>query len=196
MSDGRGGWRICAVTHGGLAASGAPGRDPAPATARLYLCPIKGERAEWAVAKATELGVSHVVPLVSRRLAVRFGGDARAKTLARWRRVAAEAAGQCRRTHDLVIEDPVGVGDVPGDVAVCDPSGSPRWEGVRAVAIGPEGGWASEDWAPDRRRLSLGPTVLRSETAAVVAASLIVFANADWGFSLGEGTMGKDEGTK
>lgn len=195
VSDGAGGWRICAVTTAGLTALDAAGRDPAPAETSLYLCPVKGERAEWAVGKATELGVARVVPLVSRRLAVRFAGDARAKTLARWRRVAAEAAGQCRRTHDLVVDEPVGVGDVPAHVAVCDPQGSPNWGGVRALAVGPEGGWASDDWAPDRRRLSLGPTVLRTETAAVVAAALVVFANADWGFSLDDGAMGKDEGT-
>lgn len=196
VSDGRGSWRICAVTSGGLAPLEAAGRDPAPAATALYLSPVKGDRAEWAIAKATELGIATVVPLLARRVAVRFTGEARAKTLARWRRVAAEAAGQCRRTHDLVVAEPVAPRDAPVEVAVCDPEGSARWSDVRAVAVGPEGGWASGEWDDARRRLSLGPTVLRAETAAVAAATLVAFAAGDWGFTLGPRAMGKDEGTR
>ena len=144
--------------------------------------------------KATELGVARVVPLVSRRLAVRFAGDARAKTLARWRRVADEAAGQCRAPMTWSSTSPWASATCRR-TSRCATRGPPRWGGVRALAVGPEGGWASDDWAPDRRRLGLGPTVLRTETAAVVAAALVVFANADWGFSLDDGAMGKDEGT-
>jgi 16S rRNA (uracil1498-N3)-methyltransferase len=195
VTDGRGAWRLCTVAESGLTPAGEVGHDPVPAATDLYLSPVKGERAEWALAKAVELGVARVVPLVARRGVVRLSGQSGAKVLARWRRVAAEAAGQCRRTFDLVVADPVAVADVPAGVAVADASGSPRWGGVTAVAIGPEGGWAESEWGSERRRLSLGPTVLRAETAAVVAAALVAFSAGAWGFSLSGAPMGKDEGT-
>ncbi|MDE3065444.1 MAG: 16S rRNA (uracil(1498)-N(3))-methyltransferase [Acidobacteriota bacterium] len=196
VTDGRGSWRLCAVAPDGLVALGDVGTDPAPAPTALYLSPVAGDRAEWALAKATELGVARVVPLLARRAAPRFSGAARAKTLARWRRVAAEAAGQCRRTHELVVDEPVGVGEVPAGVCVADVGGSSEWSGVRAVAVGPEGGWEPDEWGAERRRLSLGPSVLRAETAGVVAAALIAFSNASWGFSVSGGAMGKDEATR
>jgi len=69
-------------------------------------------------------------------------------------------------------------------VAVCDFDGDGDWSGVSSVAIGPEGGWAPSEW-DGHRRLSLGPTVLRAETAGVVAASLLAFDAGDWGFTAG-----------
>lgn len=187
VTDGAGTWAFARVTAAGLERASDVEVDPAPAATALYLSPLQGERAEWAIAKATEVGVARVVPLLSARLVARFRGEARAKTLARWRRVALEAAGQCRRTHDLVLGEPVAVADVPADVAVADFDGAADWRGVRAVAIGPEGGWAPGEWATPRRRVSLGPQVLRAETAAVVAASLVAFASGGWGFTLDEG---------
>jgi 16S rRNA (uracil1498-N3)-methyltransferase len=159
--------------------------DPAAPETTLYLAPLKGERGEWAVAKATEVGVSTIVPLVSQRLAHKFRGEARDKVLGRWRRIAEETCGQCRRTYDLVITEPVTPEGVPADAAIADFSGSGDWSGLRAVCVGPEGGWAPGEWDDSRRRVSLGPTVLRGETAAVVAAALLTFTSGSWGFTLG-----------
>jgi RsmE family RNA methyltransferase len=111
----------------------------------------------------------------------------REKTLARWRRVAREAAGQCRRTYDLLVEDPLGVADVPTDVAVAEIGASGDWRGVTDVAVGPEGGWAEGEWESSRRRVGLGPTVLRAETAGVVAAALLAFPAGGWGLTLDGG---------
>ncbi len=193
VTNGQGSWRICAVGASALTPLSGVGNDPAQPDTALYLSVVKSDRAEWALAKATELGVARVVPLIARHNAARFSGDARTRTLARWRRVAADAAGQCRRTHDLTVGEPVATADVPHDVCVADVAGSPEWSGVRAVAIGPEGGWDPDEWDRDRRRLSLGPTVLRAETAAVVAAALMSFGAGGWGFSLPGTAMGKDE---
>jgi 16S rRNA (uracil1498-N3)-methyltransferase len=148
---------------------------------------LKGDHAQWAVAKATEVGVSRVVPLLTTRSVVKFTGDLREKTLARWRRVAREAAGQCRRTYDLIVEDPLRVDDVPQDVAVAEIGASGDWRGVRHVAVGPEGGWAEGEWESSRRRVGLGPTVLRAETAGVVAAALLAFPAGGWGLTLDGG---------
>ena len=193
LSDGAGRWRFATVQANGLDVARETYADPPPPPTTLYLSPLKGDRGEWALAKATEVGVATVVPLVSARLAQRFRGEARDKVLQRWRRIAEETCAQCRRTHDLVLAAPVAPSEVPADVAVADFSGSGDWRGVSAVAVGPEGGWAPEEWDASRRRLSLGPTVLRGETAAVLAAALVTFTNDSWGFTLGAAAMGNDE---
>lgn len=184
VTDGRGSWALCQVSEVGLARVSDVGHDPVAPDTTLYLTPLKGERGEWAVAKATEVGVGRIVPLVSARMVVKFKGDAREKTLSRWRRIANEAAAQCRRTYDVVIGEPVKVADVPSAAAVADLAGSGDWSGVHSVAIGPEGGWTSDEWDEERRRVALGPTVLRAETAAIVAASLMTFSAGGWGFTI------------
>lgn len=184
VTDGHGAWSLCEVGDVGLTRVTPTHLDPATPETVLYLAPLKGDRSEWAVAKATELGVSRIVPLVTRRLVVKFKGDTRDRIVTRWRRIAREACGQCRRTYEIVVDEPVHVGDVPSNVAVADFAGSPDWSGVRAVAIGPEGGWDPEEWDPGRLRVGLGPTVLRAETAGVVAASLLAFGAGGWGFTL------------
>ena len=183
VTDGAGSWSLCEVGAVGLHRVTSVHVDESSPETTLYLAPLKGDRSEWVVAKATELGVSRVVPLISERLVVKFKGDVRAKIVARWRRIAAEANGQCRRTYDVLVDEPVHVRDVPLNVAVADFDGDPDWNGVRAVAIGPEGGWAPDEWN-DCHRVALGPTVLRAETAGVVAASLLAFGAGGWGFTL------------
>lgn len=185
VTDGRGSWSICQVRDEAIDRVSDVHLDPVPPDTALYVVPLKGDHSERVVAKATELGVSRIVPLLSQHLAVKFKGEVRDKTLSRWRRIGAEACGQSRRTYDLVIDDPVPVSDVPVNVAVADFNGDADWTGVSSIAIGPEGGWADEEWGPAYRRLSLGPTVLRAETAAVVAASLMSFGSGDWGFTMG-----------
>ena len=184
VTNGRGSWSLCEVGDVGLHRVSPVHADPTTIETTLYLAPLKGDRSEWAVAKATEVGVSRIVPLVSERLVVKFKGEVRDKIVARWRRIAAETAGQCRRTFDLVVDDPVRVGDVPVNVAVADFDGDPDWRGVTAVAIGPEGGWALGEWTDERRRVVLGPTVLRGETAGVLAAALLAFGAGGWGFTI------------
>ncbi|MDE3107934.1 MAG: 16S rRNA (uracil(1498)-N(3))-methyltransferase [Acidobacteriota bacterium] len=184
VTDGVGRWAFAGVNAGAILRSSDVGLDEPLADTVLYLAPLKGDRSEWAIAKITELGVARVVPLLSERLATRFKGETRDKILNRWRRVSDEAAAQSRRTYDLLIDAPVSVADVPVHVAVCDFDGDGDWSGVRAVAIGPEGGFAPGEWSDDRRRLGLGPSVLRGETAAVVAGALLAFGTGKWGFSL------------
>jgi 16S rRNA (uracil1498-N3)-methyltransferase len=184
LTNGRGAWSIGVVTATGLDLVSDVHVDERGPETTLYLAPLKGDRSEWAVAKATELGVARIVPLLSERVIVKMKGDTSARVVARWRRIAAESCGQSRRTFDLVVDEPVSVGDVASDVAIADFNGSPRWRDVRAVAIGPEGGWAPGEWGADRTRVSLGPSVLRAETAGVAAATVLALANGSWGFTL------------
>jgi 16S rRNA (uracil1498-N3)-methyltransferase len=184
VTNGSGTWAFARVTPSGLELASDVHQDPALPETTIYVTPLKGDRSEWAVAKATELGISRIVPLIADRMVVKFKGDAREKTLARWRRIAAEACGQSRRTYDVVIDEPVKVADVPASVAVADFGGSGEWGALSGVAVGPEGGWASDEWDATRRRVGLGHSVLRAETAGVVAASLLAFQAGGWGFTL------------
>ena len=180
VTNGAGDWSIALVGDVGLERVSDVSSDPRPEPVTLYLAPVKGDRGEWGIAKATELGVTRVVPLVCARLEIKFKGDFATKTLSRWRRIAKESAGQCRRTYDVVIDEPVRVADVAPEVAVADIGGTAPWAPVRAVAIGPEGGWAPGEWDDERVRVGLGSTVLRAETAAVAAATLMVAARDGW----------------
>ena len=184
VTDGSGSWALAQVSDQGVSRVTPVHVDPTSPATTLYLAPLKGDRSEWAVTKATELGVARIVPLISQHLVVKFKLDARAKIVSRWRRIAAEACGQSRRTYDVVVDEPVHVREVPDDVAIADFGGGGDWSGVRAVAIGPEGGWSPDEWTGTHRRLALGPTVLRAETAAVVAGALLAFGAGNWAFSL------------
>jgi 16S rRNA (uracil1498-N3)-methyltransferase len=184
VTDGHGSWVMGAVDGDGITRVSAVRLDPEPPATTLYLSPLKGDHGDWAIVKATEVGVSRIVPLLSERAVVKMSGESREKVLARWRRLVGEAANQCRRTYDVTIDDPVAVAQVPADVAVCDFDGSGDWHGVSSVAVGPEGGWAPHEWDDGRRRVGLGPTVLRAETAGVLGAALLAFQAGGWGFTL------------
>jgi len=184
VTNGRGSWALARVQPSGLVRESDVHLDPAPHETTIYLTPLKGDRSEWAVAKATEVGITRVVPLIAERMVVKFKGEAREKILSRWQRVAREAASQSRRTYDVIIGEPVKVVDVPAAVAVADFAGSGNWGDLQSVAVGPEGGWASDEWDSSRRRVELGPSVLRGETAGIIAAALLAFQAGGWGFTL------------
>jgi 16S rRNA (uracil1498-N3)-methyltransferase len=194
LTDGRGAWRFAAVGDRDVIPVSEVQHDPAPPPRTIYMAPIKGERAEWAVAKATELGVTRLVPLVSRHVSVKFSGEARDKALQRWQRIALETAGQCRRTHDLVIASPVTPADVPTDVAIAMPGAGGSLVGISAVAIGPEGGFAEDEWSADHPRVGLGETVLRAETAVLAACVGLVSQGPGWAVLASDGGFSKDGG--
>lgn len=155
---------------------------------------LKNDKFEWVVQKATELGVSRVVPVQMAHCVVKLNDARRKDRCARWQKIAAEAAKQCGRNDIPQIGDVVSFeglvrdyGDKPflipyeretrplrdvcasvqtGDVVIC---------------IGPEGGFAPEEIALAEARLaacatvSLGPRILRAETAALAALSIIMY---------------------
>jgi 16S rRNA (uracil1498-N3)-methyltransferase len=137
---------------------------------------VKGQRPEWAVQKLTEIGVDRIVPLVSARSVVRWPAGEAGTQVARLRRVAREASMQSRRvwlpTVDVVTPF-VAMAAEPG-AAVAHPGGGPPSLANPVVLIGPEGGWdEAEVAAAGRVLVGLGPSVLRTETAAVVAGTLL-----------------------
>ena len=171
---------MCRFAAGGrLVAEGTVGSCDRPVPALcVAFAPVKGDRTEWAVQKLTELGVDRIAVLRSTRSVVHWEGDRRHRALDRLRRVAREAAAQSRRARlpevlDAGDADALAAALAPVPLALADPSGPPPPPSVRAVAVGPEGGWSDEERAGAGLLVSLGPAVLRAETAAVSAAALL-----------------------
>lgn len=143
------------------------------------------ERMDWLVEKATELGAASIQPLIAQRSVVRLSQERGAKRQAHWQGVAIAACEQCGRNRVPPVHEPVELaawlraGHVPSTrwVLSLDPdasepapdTGTDPW----TVLSGPEGGLAPEEEAAARaagfRPLSLGPRVLRAETAPLVA---------------------------
>jgi 16S rRNA (uracil1498-N3)-methyltransferase len=181
LTDGAGRWRLATVVAEAdfrLEVSSevhVDGERRSPIT--IATAVPKGDRLDWLVQKVTELGVDRLVLLDCERSVVRWKGERAAKQLVRCRRVADDALRQSRRVWRLEIEGPVPAADVLGGYAVAEPGGRELSAGDRAVAIGPEGGWADAEIAATADRVGLGDTILRTETAAVAAAALCVTFN-------------------
>ena len=160
----------------------------------LLLAVFKYDHMEWAVEKATELGVGRITPVLARRTEKHLALAA-TKRVERWRRIALEASKQSRRTTVPEIADPVGLKQAlereqsPTRIllseteqgttlaAVLTKAKTSTQESDTALAIGPEGGWTSEEmalfaeyqWQP----VTLGPRILRAETAAIAAIAIV-----------------------
>lgn len=154
---------------------------------------LKGQKMDFVVQKATELGVCRIRPLITGRTQV---GETR--KLDRWRKIALEAARQCGRSIVPEVEGPVPFGRYfteeagTGIIFWERGGGSLRGlpEGLRGagrleVAVGPEGGFSAEEVSLAARKgfyaASLGPRILRAETAAVLAIGLVQFLLGDIG---------------
>jgi 16S rRNA (uracil1498-N3)-methyltransferase len=134
----------------------------------------KGDRLDWLVQKVTELGVDRLVLLHCDRSVVRWKDDRRDGQLARLQRIADEACRQSRRVWRLRLDGPVDAAAVLAEYVVAEPGGRPLTASDRVVAVGPEGGWSDRELLLARDRASLGDTILRTETAAISAATLCV----------------------
>ena len=133
---------------------------------------IKGGRPELVVQKLTELGVDHILPLAAERSVVRWDVAKVASQYERMVRVAREAGMQSRRAR-LPEVAPVAPVESLLDAAMAEPGGEVLDTDVDVLLVGPEGGWTPEELR-ERRRISLGSTILRAETAAIVAGALLV----------------------
>ena len=144
----------------------------------VAFAPVKGERPEWVVQKLTELGIDRIVPLRTERSVVRWTGARGQASVEKLRRVAREAAAQCRRVWLPEVGDTVAFADLatlagPGEVGLAQLSGDRPTVAQRVVAVGPEGGWSTEELASGLPTVGFGLSVLRAETAAVTAGALL-----------------------
>ncbi len=156
----------------------------------LLMAPIKKGRIDWMVEKACELGVDRIVPVITRRTIVdKINPE-------RLRAHLIEAAEQCGRTALPSLADAVKLDRLLADwtagraLLFADEAGGEPIAGVArpgpaAILIGPEGGFTDEERAairslPDSKGVTLGPRILRADTAAVAAIGLWMAAFGDW----------------
>ncbi len=179
VGDGAGSWR--AMRFGDPP---EPTGDPAfeerrSPTLTVFFAPMKGGRTELVVQKLTEIGVDVIAPIVTGRSVVRWDEAKAADQIARLRRVAREASMQSRRAWLPTVE-PVGTLDdaLAHDGVVLADVGAPSGPIGSSIVVGPEGGWEPDEAAAAPRRVGLGETVLRAETACIVAGSLMVAQRA------------------
>jgi 16S rRNA (uracil1498-N3)-methyltransferase len=162
-------------------------RETARAEITVAISIFKFDRMEWAIEKCTELGVSRIVPVIAARTEKHLA-QAAAKRAERWRKIAKQAAEQSRQVYSPEVLDPVKLSELLRDQA-----------GVRIVlseveaildlrsalqpdtssltlAFGPEGGWREDELAAFAQAgwvsASLGPTILRAETAVIAAVAV------------------------
>jgi 16S rRNA (uracil1498-N3)-methyltransferase len=163
----------------------------------LLLAVFKFDHMEWAIEKATELGIARITPILAHRTEKHLAQSA-LKRSERWRRIALEASKQSRRTDIPEIADPIALKPAlehetaPTRILLSETEQSTTLTAAltgslktttseaasynHAIAIGPEGGWTPEEmslftqhaWQP----VTLGPRILRAETAAIAAIAI------------------------
>ena len=174
----------------GVGAAASP-QTESPVYTTLGLCLSKGDRFDWAIQKATELGVGAIAPLQSERVDFSIPPDRMEKRIAHWQQIAISACEQCGRVKVPSMLPPqslaVWVENVSAEqkwVLHCadniDASASAMTPGTprdAALLIGPEGGLTDQEFAAASAEgfqlLQLGPRVLRTETAPAAALSVL-----------------------
>ncbi|MDR3745226.1 MAG: RsmE family RNA methyltransferase [Acidobacteriaceae bacterium] len=158
----------------------------------LLLAVFKFDHFEWAIEKATELGVARITPILARRTEKHLALAA-PKRVERWRRIALESSKQSRRTDIPDIDDPITLAAALARESAATrillseteqsltlvstlKSSADQSNADLALAIGPEGGWTPEEMAlfttHNWTHVTLGPRILRAETAAIAAIAI------------------------
>ena len=154
---------------------------------------LKSDKMAWIIQKATELGISHIVPLFTERSIPRFNSTQAKNHQERWQRIALEAAQQSERWEVPMIS-PVQSFEVfcaglnPKELSLIlveralsvSLNSIPlptQWEGSLSLLVGPEGGWSEAEIAEAEKRecqrVSLGPRILRAETASIAGLAIL-----------------------
>jgi len=159
----------------------------------LALALLKGEKMDWAIQKASELGIDRIVPVYAAHSVVKLQPDRADHQLSRWQRIALEAAQQSERWTIPAIETPATLPELFARYAVCgsknilaERSSGPSLHTIPLpvdpkqtviIVIGPEGGWSLEELQLAQKQgyrdISLGKRILRAETAAIAAISIL-----------------------
>ncbi|MEP7042224.1 MAG: 16S rRNA (uracil(1498)-N(3))-methyltransferase [Dokdonella sp.] len=183
-----------AVTARVLESASTPDRE-SPLRITLGQGIARGDKMDWILQKATELGIARFVPLITDRTEVKLGAERAERRLSHWQAVIASACEQCGRNRLPELHEPVrladwaaALGEVSGLRLALDPHGD---VGVRdlsvaqqaTLAVGPEGGLSDQDLAildqAGFRGLRLGPRILRTETAGLAALAALQAIHGD-----------------
>lgn len=172
--------------------------EPEPAvTVTVVQALPKGDRGELAVELMTEAGVDAVIPWSAARCVTQWRGERAAKALGKWRATAREAAKQARRLRVPTVHDPMTTRQVAALLAGADLAAVLHEEGSLPLAtaalpaagsivlvVGPEGGVSPDEIAllttAGAAPYRLGPTVLRTSTAGIAAAALLLTRTGRW----------------
>ncbi len=194
LFDGRGGEyaaRLTSVAGGEVRAvihAHTPVERESPLRVILGQALARGERMDFAVQKAVELGVAAIQPLATARCVVKLKGEREARRREHWQAVAAGACEQCGRNTIPAVHAPLDLAawlaqDGAGPGLVLDPAAGeplhapPAPGGPVRLLIGPEGGLTDEELAAAHRAgfraVRLGPRVLRAETAPLAALAAL-----------------------
>ena len=165
----------------------------------LAQCLLKADKMDYVVQKAVELGVTEIVPVKSHNCVVRYDAKKAAARQARWQKIAEEAAKQCGRT---ALTEVTPITDLSGlikensgtEIVFCYENEDETTvksclqaaKGKRLILlIGPEGGFTLDEaqvvQEAGGKAVTLGPRILRAETAAVAAVTVAQYENGDLG---------------
>ncbi len=185
--------RVSSIADGKVEFELGPEIPSSPASVNLtvLLAVFKFDRMEWAIEKATELGVARIIPVIARRTDAHLVAAA-AKRTERWRRIVVQAAEQSRRTAPPELTDPIKLRDAAGpssalrlvlseverETSLKDVVAANQGANEVFLFVGPEGGWTEDElellhqagWIS----VSLGSTILRAETAAIAAVAITI----------------------
>ncbi len=159
----------------------------------------KSDKMEMIIQKVTELGIFNVFPVISKRTIIKLNGKNEQKKIERWRRIAIEAAKQCKRGIIPDINTPITFEQMLESVYQYDlviiPYEKEKGQGFKnllksngclkkiAIVIGPEGGFDDQEILTARKAgavpVTLGPRILRTETAGFVALSILMYEIGD-----------------
>lgn len=162
----------------------------------------KSDKMDYIIQKGVELGVNKIVPVVTERTIVKISKDNYKKKHERWNRISMEAAKQCNRGIVPEVGYPVNFKDVvetlPGDALKILPYEKEKSQGIKGILkeksnnkdiyifIGPEGGFCEKEielaLKNDFNIISLGPRILRTETAGIVVLSILMYELGDVGY--------------
>jgi len=176
-------------------AEAAPAKPESPLDLTLAVALLKGEKFDLAVQKATELGVARILPVITQRADVRLRDDSDSgKRVARWQRIALEAAKQSGRARVPLVAAPLTFSSLVGSsderslarLLMFSERGGETLNGIRqksttvssiVALVGSEGGWTDEEIIEGRGAgweiVTLGGRILRAETATIAVTALL-----------------------
>lgn len=167
----------------------------------LYQGLPKGDKMELIIQKSTELGVSRIIPVISERTVVKLDGKKAGERRMRWQRIAEEAAKQSRRTAIPQVEEPVefetALEQLGDNQLVIMPWEEQKSGGIKqllknntdlneiSIFVGPEGGFSQKEARTAGEKgvhlVTLGPRIMRTETAGIVTAAIVLYEFGDLG---------------
>lgn len=179
--------------------------NESPINITLFQCLPKGAKMEMLLQKNVEVGVSRFIPVASKRCVVKLEDKKKTKNkVDRWNKIVREAAMQSKRSLVPFVENPINLKEIEKITSELDillvPYEDEDMRYIRdldisregssnvGIVIGPEGGFASEEIeylkSIGGEIVTLGPRILRTETAGIVASSLVLYEFGDMGRSI------------